>query len=308
LWLHPELVDDLCAAGEKRAMQIAAQPNPDEAWRAYCEEAHRDLLAVEKSLTAQSPVRCARSPKHRIEPILADDFPLKRLVQMIRELEADEPPQAHARNYAVWIRDVLMLKLLISNPLRVSQFSIMRFRGKRSNLYQTATGGWRIRFDPSDFKNQKGAAFDEYDTAVEPSVWPWIRRYLSEARPHFIGTETDYLFLPCVQGPKRGAGYARLEIDPAGNWTADSLARRVMVVTARYLPEGDGIGPHAFRHLIATDHLKRHPQDYMTVAQLLHDTLSSVMDAYSHLKVDDGLRTLHAGVAQAMRELDDARG
>ncbi|WP_217482048.1 hypothetical protein, partial [Burkholderia contaminans] len=60
--------------------------------------------------------------------------------------------------------------------LPVGQFSVMRFRGERPNLYQSTDGGWRLRFDPSDFKNEKGAAFEEYDAAVEPSVWPWIRR------------------------------------------------------------------------------------------------------------------------------------
>jgi transcriptional regulator with XRE-family HTH domain/integrase len=307
LWLHPELVDDLCAAGNARALTIATQLNREAAWRSYCEEAHRELLALEKSLAAHSPVRCVRSPGRRVETILGDAFPLKRLVKLVRDLEADEPPQSHERDYAAWIRDVLFLKMLISNPLRVAQFSVMRFRGSRPNLYQTADGTWRIRFDPSDFKNEKGAAFEEYDSAVEPSVSPWIRRYLSEARPRLIGAETDYLLLPGVEGPDRGAGYAALDIVPAGNWVADTLAKRVFVVTARYMPEGNGFGPHAFRHIIATDHLKRHPQDYITVAQLLHDKLSTVIKTYSHLKIDDGLRTLHSGVALAMRELDEPR-
>ncbi|BCF95894.1 hypothetical protein PPGU19_004630 [Paraburkholderia sp. PGU19] len=306
LWLHPEFVDDLCAAGNARARIIATQLNRETAWRSYCEEAHRELLNLEKSVTVSS-VRCTRSPGRRVETILGDVFPLKRLVKLVRDLEADEPPQAHERDYAAWIRDVLFCKMLISNPLRVAQFSIMRFRGSRPNLYQTTDGTWRIHFDPSDFKNQKGAAFEEYDSAVEPTVSPWIRRYLSEARPKLLGAETDYLLLPGVEGPNRGAGYAALDIEPAGNWIADSMATRINVVTARYMPEGNGFRPHAFRHIIATDHLKRHPQDYLTVAQLLHDKLATVIKAYAHLKVDDGLRTLHAGVAQATRELDEAR-
>jgi len=304
LWLHPEFVDDLCAAGDARALTIATQSNREAAWHSYCAEAHRELLNLEKSLAAHSPVGYARSPSRRVETILGDEFPLKRLVKMVRDLEADEPPQAHERDYAAWIRDVLLCKMLISNPLRVAQFSIMRFRGSRPNLYQTADGTWRIHFDPSDFKNQKGAAFEEYDVSVEPTVWPWIRRYLSEARPMLFGADTDYLFLPRVQGPNRAAGYEALDIEPAGNWIADGLAKRVRVVTARYMPEGNGFGPQAIRHIIATDHLKRHPQDYLTVAQLLHDKLQTVMKNYAHLKVDDGLRTLHAGVAQAMRELE----
>lgn len=306
LWHRPEFVDDLCAAGDARALTIATQLNRETAWRSYCAEAHRELLNLEKSLAAHSPVRYARKRSQRVATILGDEFPLKRLVKMVRDLEADEPPQTHERDYTVWIRDVLLCKMLISNPLRVSQFSIMRFRGSRPNLYQTADGSWRLRFDPSDFKNEKGAAFEEYDAAVEPTVWPWIRRYRSEARPSLVNAETDFLFLPRVEGPNRGAGYAALDIELAGNWISDCLAKRVIVVTARYMPEGDGFGPHTFRHIIATDHLKRHPQDYLTVAQLLHDTLETVMENYAHLKVDDGLRVLHAGVAQAMRELGES--
>lgn len=306
LWLHHELLDDLCAAGDSHAVGIASRADREVAWQAYCADAHRELLKLEKSLAAQAPVRCMRNPARRIESILGDEFPLKRLVKLVIDLEQDEPPQSHQRDYAAWIRDVLLCKMLISNPLRAAQFSIMRFRGNRPNLYQTVDGGWRIRFDPSDFKNQKGAAFEEYDTSVEQSVWPWIHRYLSEARPHLFGTDADYLFLPSVEGPKRGAGYAALDIDESGNWIGDGLTKRVKVVTARYTPEGVGFGTHAFRHIIATDHLKRHPQDYMTVAQLLHDKLATVMKAYAHLKVDDGLRTLHAGVAQAMHELNAA--
>ncbi|HEP6275373.1 TPA: hypothetical protein VDA67_003117 [Burkholderia vietnamiensis] len=305
LWLHSELADDLCLAGDTRAHDIAAHDNPEQAWRTYCEEAYRELLQLEKSLAAQSPVRCVRNPARRIESILASDFPLKSLVKMVRDLEADEPPQAHHRDYVAWIRDVLLCKMLVSNPLRVGQFSVMRFRGDRPNLYQSSDGCWRLRFDPSDFKNEKGAAFEEYDAAVEPSVWPWIRRYLSEARAHLLGADTDYLFLPGVEGPNRGSGYAAIDIEPSGNWIADCISARVKVVTSRYAPATGGFGPHAFRHIVATDHLKRHPQDYMTVAQLLHDKLATVIKAYAHLKVDDGLRTLHAGVAQAARELDE---
>ncbi|MFM0059670.1 hypothetical protein PQR64_28960 [Paraburkholderia phytofirmans] len=307
VWLHSELADDLAAAGERQAAAIAQSHSRDADWQAYCERAHRELLTLERSLAAHSPARFSRDPTRPIEQLLADDFPLKRLVRFVRDLEADEPPQLHRRDYAAWIRDVLLCKMLISNPLRASQFSTMRFRGQRPNLYQSAEGHWRLRFDPSDFKNEKGAASEPYDTAVEPSVSPWIRRYFVEARPLLVGADTDYVFLPAVTGPNRGAGYSALGLESAGNWNADNISKRVKTVTARYIEDTDGFGPHAFRHIVATDHLKRHPQDYMTVAQLLHDKLETVIKAYAHLRVDDGLRTLHAGVAQAMQELEDIR-
>ena len=108
-------------------------------------------------------------------------------------------------------------------------------------------------------------------------------------------------------GPNRGAGRSALGLEAAGNWTADNITKRVKTVTARYIEEADGFGLQAFRHVVASDHLKRHPQDYMTVAQLLHEKFATVMKAYAHMKVDDGLRTLHAGIAQATQELEDIR-
>src|SRR3546814_14444778 len=74
------------------------------------------------------------------------------------------------------------------------------------NLYRTSTGEWRLRFLASDFKNEKGAANTDYDVAVEPSVWPWIQRYLSEARPYAVDADlTDYFLLPFVRGPRAHA-------------------------------------------------------------------------------------------------------
>lgn len=43
---------------------------------------------------------------------------------------------------------------------------------------------------------------------------------------------------------------------------------------------------HAFRHLVATDWLTAHPNDYLTVAQLLNDELDTVIKNYAHLKRD----------------------
>jgi hypothetical protein len=217
VWLHTELVNDLADAGERQAVAIAQGQSRDADWRAYCEKAHQELLTLERALAAQSPARYSRQPTRPIEQVLASDFPLKRLVKFVRDLEADEPPQSHHRDYVVWIRDVLLCKMLIGNPLRVSQFSTMRFRGHRPNLYQSADGRWRLRFEPSDFKNEKGAASEPYDTMVEPSVKPWIHRYFAEARPHLIGADTDYVFLPAVAGPNRGIGYASLGVEAAGN-------------------------------------------------------------------------------------------
>jgi hypothetical protein len=68
------------------------------------------------------------------------------------------------------------------------------------------------------------------------------------------------------------------------------------VLTRQYISDTPGFGAHSVRAVIATDHLLRHPRDYLTVAQLLHDKLETVIKDYAHLTVDQGLRALHQDI------------
>lgn len=73
------------------------------------------------------------------------------------------------------------------------------------------------------------------------------------------------------------------------------MSRRMCVYTpvcAGY----PGFCGRAVRHIIATDHLKRRPGDYPTVAKLLHDKLETVLREHSNLTVDEGLLVLHRDI------------
>jgi hypothetical protein len=54
-------------------------------------------------------------------------------------------------------------------------------------------------------------------------------------------------------------------------------------------PDIRGFRTHAFRHIIATTWLNAHPNDFLTVALILHDCLETVMQNYAHLKTKDGM-------------------
>jgi hypothetical protein len=63
--------------------------------------------------------------------------------------------------------------MMLSNPLRPAQFAAMTYRRDNTgNIYQTSRGVWRMRFNGSDFKNERGAACDDYDVAIARSLWP----------------------------------------------------------------------------------------------------------------------------------------
>jgi transcriptional regulator with XRE-family HTH domain len=291
-------------------------------WQEHCARAHEKISTQLKALLNEGPPVRSRESHNRAAIILNSAHPLKELLRLPKALKENPPPPAHLRDYRAWLRDVVLVKLLVSNPLRANHFSVMTYRPDGTgNLYRTSTGEWRLRFQASDFKNEKGAANTDYDVAVERSVWPWIQRYLSEARPYAVDADlTDYFLLPFVRGPRaqdegktwtarKKTNYTTAtaldehNLQPSGNWLSDSIATRVCVLTKLYLPETNGFRPHTVRHIIATDHLKRHPRDYLTVAHLLHDKLDTVIKNYGHLTVDDGLRVLHSGVQEAMAEL-----
>ncbi len=285
--------------------------NSDHAWQQLCIASRDALQKVRKRFLSTKKIRRSRTPEERIREILSDVFPLKKLVEFVARLVASEPPMSHVRSYNAWLRDVVLCKLLISNPLRVGQIASMTWQQNNSgNLYRSGRT-WRIRFDPSAFKNEKGAASEPYDVEVDESVWPWIERYLSEARPLLAKQpSSNRLFLQTVlkeKGVRHRQALEQAGISDPGGFTAHSLSIRIKYLTNVYIPDCVGFGPHAFRHIIATDHLKRNPGDYLTVSILLHDTLQTVLKNYAHLKTADGLRTLSRGLRLAEEEIKMAR-
>jgi len=50
---------------------------------------------------------------------------------------------------------------------------------------------------------------------------------------------------------------------------------------------GVSVAAHAFRHIWATDWLKRHPDDFYTVAGKLNEEISTVLKVYGKLKSAD---------------------
>ena len=305
LWLRPDLRATLpsALAGHGAADH---QAYPEAAWRRHCEQARAKIRDFRVRAIDTMGVRRSRNPEERAAVVLNDEFPLKKLVQFVKALEDSPPPPAHRRDYIAWIRDVVLCKILISNPLRIGQYAAMTYRPDGTgNLRRVGPRRYVLHFEPADFKNEKGAADTPYDVEVDESVVPWIERYLSESRPSLFGAgDTDRFFLPAVAGPRKPRKHlVSLGLEESLGYLGEGLSTRIKLLTATYIDGCPGFGANAFRHIIATDHLKRHPGDYPTVAMLLHDTLETVLKNYAHLKVGDGLRVLSSGIRQATDEL-----
>ena len=307
-WLAKSLPQNITLPG---GFNIEDVCNSDHAWQQLCIAARDDLRKIRKRFLSTKKIRRSRDPEEQIRDIVSDAFPLRRLVEFVDRLVSSEPPMSHVLSYNAWLRDVVLCKLLISNPMRVGQLASMTWQENNfGNLYRSGHT-WRIRFDPSDFKNEKGAASEPYDVEVDESVWPWIKRYLSEARPLLAKQfPSNRFLLPTVLREKSRQHRRALEqagISDPGGFTSHALSLRIKYLTTTYIPGCVGFGPHAVRHIIATDHLKRNSGDYLTVAILLHDTLQTVLKNYAHLKTADGLRTLSRGLRLAEEEIKMAR-
>ncbi len=282
-WDHPR-VDirpvDMSAPGAKQAYAAAA-----EAWVAKCAIWTRELA----ELFPFTSVGNSHAARNRLKPILDQKDIMAVVSTIIDNHAADRPVGKLTAGWsgsvvlAIWVRDQLLLRMLASNPLRNRNFREMRYLDNPTqqdpgNLYRGVDRGWRLLFQPADFKNEKGAAKETYDVAVPEALHPLVDLYLTRARPILMraGVPTDKVFLT-------RAGML---------FTTGALSQVVASLTGRYVQDDiDSLGfrTHAFRHIIATAWLRAHPKDYLTVAHILHDTLQTVLDNYGHHKPNDGL-------------------
>ena len=267
LWQLPQMKDTLPPEFSKRD------------WQRMCEETCQLLNAM--AVKKQSSRVQTRDPREPMRHILELDKPLEMVADMVQRLRADRPIGGAPMREAIWARDVALIKLLVSNPLRRRNLAAMTWRADNTGeLYQRGDGSWWIRIERGHFKNTRGAAGDnEYDMPVQEMAWTDLERYLKVYRPRMLLCDSDYVFLAGCRGSKPR--------DPALPWT--DLSRRVEHLTAKYLWRCAGIGTHAFRHLVATSIIKASDlNDFKTAALVLNDRLSTVEKNYAHLKSSDG--------------------
>jgi integrase len=251
-------------------------------WHTLCVAVRERLLEILEMITTMKEegdidnFEKGRDPKEPIRHILALDRPLFVILRMIETmlyvmLADNAPPVQRAIHY----RNILLIALLSANPLRARQFSIMEFD---RHLVRQPDGSWWLQFQKGEFKNRKSLKA-EYRVRVEEHIWPLIERYKTEFRPHLAGADLcKYVFRPCALGrhSKRNAAPIR----------SASLHTIVTELTQLYIPDSPGFGPHAFRHIVATDIIKARPEfGFFLAAKVLHDKLETVEKEYAHLKV-----------------------
>ena len=70
------------------------------------------------------------------------------------------------------------------------------------------------------------------------------------------------------------------------------MSKRLVVLTRKYLWKSDGIGTHAFRHIVVTSILKTDGGDIKTAALVLNDAEATVAKHYSGMRSGDGAKRM----------------
>jgi hypothetical protein len=237
----------------------------------------KDVLKLQKEVNTDE-FDFGRNPTEAIGWILELKRPLEILHQMLREMLEDLLPESDPKiDRARQFRNIVLIALLISNPLRIRMFSIMQF-GK--HLSRRGDGSWWLTFGRRAFKNRRSLKCD-YEVRVAPELWPLIDHYKNAFHPILAGLSgSNYVFIGA------GIGRHRDRSDKSLNQT--TLSEIVRHITEVYLTGDMGFGPHAFRHIVATDIIKKDQGfGFILAARALHDKLETVEIQYIHLKTSE---------------------
>ena len=269
-------------------------------WKTMCEASYKyceRLFAYWKN-----KVQAGRSTFDAVRTTIDCAEPLQEIADMVQRMKADRPIGNPERE-AVWARDILLIKLLASNPLRRVNIITLHWNEKNVNgyrpndgasIYQRVDGSWWI-YSPGAFFKNRGANLEDYDSPIQESTWPDLERYLFKYRPRLLRWPTDLVFLAVTRDPekkltKKGLPYKQAvatEHMPFLN-----IGNHVAKLTQRYLRNSGGSRMHAFRNVVATAILKADGGDIKTAALVLHDKQTTVEKHYAWLQSGDGNRRM----------------
>lgn len=288
LYQHPEFAKKL---GSR--MTAASWHKQCVVTRARVDKILREIRTM-RANNDQDNYDFGRDPKERIVWILDLKRPLLFLQEMLKELSSDLMPEgASAAERARQYRDMLLFALLCANPLRIRMFSIMEFD---KHLIRLDDGSWRLRFKRGAFKNRRSLKSD-YEVRVAQELWPMLDHYRKEFHPILAGsTASRHVFIRTARG-----GGGREQGTPL---SSDSLSYIINHLTEQYTPDGVGFGPHAFRHIVATDIIKKDPRiGFFLAARALHDKLETVEREYIHLKTSEFFEPVNTHFSEAWNQV-----
>jgi integrase/transcriptional regulator with XRE-family HTH domain len=261
-------------------------------WEAKCVAARDHFWDIKTELEDSGDIKLLRDPKTLLSQILSRERPMDALRELEYKMRADAPkPYQTAGSKAVYWRNLTLICMMIAHPLRRRNYIELTYRPNDpynpGHLRQNEQGEWWLFLSSEDFKNHYGAAKKPYEVMVPRRIWPVIEEYLFNHRQNLQFADSDRVFLPDRDIPEVGKRAGQKKRTLPGFLSENSMSQIFMTVTRRYIEGCDGFGPHAFRHLIATDYLRHHPEGVVIAAAILHDSIETVLREYAHVIAQD---------------------
>jgi len=250
-------------------------------WAANSKAVFTWAADMKKQLPATG-IELSRDPMEPIRHILELENPLQAIKDMCQRMRGCRPTTGGAEE-AVWMRDIVLVKLASGNPLRSKNLALLTYRPDNTGqLYQNPDGSWHIRIPSRAFKNFKGAARTDYNMPVGEGVWSDLERYLKVYRQLLPdAAKHDYVFMSSVT--EKQESYI-------GPWF--TLSRRVFELTKRFLWDCPGVGIHGIRYITGTTVMKM-GGTWDDAAAVLHDNPETVKAHYTHIRgCDRGERVI----------------
>lgn len=234
----------------------------------------------------------------KINFILKREDPISFLLETKNNAESIDHSMFSLRQKLIHLRGLLLLCILIYNPLRARTIcSITVPHVSRGTLIKRDEG-LEFYFTKDHFKNLRDSDKGSYKANFPKSLMPLLDEYL-EVRSEYIGdADIDSLFISTVTQND----------DKVGPFDTTKLSDSFKSFINKHRPREDYYRPfgcHAVRHIVATTYLRRNPDHYVTVAEILHDTIDTVVSTYGFMSPDHGLNKHHDMIGTIENELKE---
>ena len=270
-------------------------------WQKKCLATRARLISIANNVKKEKSAGgeqfgFGRDPQEPIREILGLPRPIFATLRMINSMSADvEKLTYQHERQAILYRDLLIVSMLQGNPLRVKMLSMMELN---QHLVKRSDGSYWLQFKRHEFKNRYALKSD-YQARLAPELWDLIDRYLTEFRPKLKGADSSSrVFLSSVGFRKR----------KCYGMSPPSISNKVTERTRQYIKNCYGFGPHAFRHIVASDIIKNNPEyGFFLAAKVLHDNLSTVEENYAHLKTSEFFEPYNRLFSEAWRSVNPSK-
>lgn len=281
-------------------------------WEERCREAHKRInritSLIKNNRDKSESFNFTRDTTIEIvKPLVKErEHPISVLMDIAEGLRYDFRRAATLEDKAGLFRNMVMVEIVTSNPMRAVNIAEMRYMpGAKGyehepvNLYKTPDGSYRLKYEEYELKN--GAIRGRYDLPVIAELTKDLDEYFAVWRPLLVGADAcHYVFRP---SPLFLSGRLSDTSTVTSPMTTGGLSNIMRCASQIYLPDCAGFGIHSARHFVATEYLKFNPGAYEIPATILHDSAEMIRDTYSWVTPDDKAAYWNTHLSFVLREL-----